>query len=111
MFQVVSQCCKPPGLKSDILGGNYLLLRAATSRFIAYLVQSLLVYNIIIFLELQAFFTPQKAIQTILQFRRFQQPTFVHHVQEQVHIMEFTAMEEVFYPLLLVTFLCFHSLF
>ena len=25
--------------------------------------------------------------------------------------MEFSAMEEVFYPLLLVTFLCFHSLF
>ena len=60
-FFVVSQCCKPPGLKSDILGGNY-LPKAATSRFIAYLVQSLLYYNTISFCVLQAFFLHQNRV-------------------------------------------------
>ena len=77
-LSVVSQCCKPPGLKSDILGGNYLLLRAATSRFIAYLVQSLLYYITTSFCDLQVFFSPSGSILSICQFRRFQPVTFVH---------------------------------
>ena len=79
-FFVVSQCCKPPGLKSDILGGNY-LPKAATSRFIAYLVQSLLYYNTISFCVLQVFFCIKIVFLSILQFRRFCTVEFVHILQ------------------------------
>lgn len=69
-FFVVSQCCKPPGLKSDILGGNY-LPKAATSRFIAYLVQSLLYYNTISFCVLQAFFASKSCFYPSSSFGDF----------------------------------------
>lgn len=47
---------KPPGLKSDILGGNSLSRRIATSRFNAYLVQSRLIIIQHKYLNFKSFF-------------------------------------------------------